>query len=460
MPRILTKNKIIKEASLLDKIPPQNLDAEMAVLGSMLIEEDAINHAIELLDVESFYTSAHKKIFTCIIELFNMNRAIDLITLTEELKKREVLDEIGGVSYLSTLANAVPTAANVEHYSRIVKEKYILRALINHSTQIVSDAYASEVDVNEVLDKAESLIFEIADRKIESSFLPLKDIIKDSIETIDRLYQQKAHVTGVPTGFIDFDVKTAGLQRSDLIVMAGRPSMGKSALAIGITEYAGVVEQIPVAFFSLEMSKEQLVQRILCSHARIDAHKVRTGHLSPSDWPKLTAAAGELSEAPIFIDDTPAISILELRAKARRLRAHHDIQLLVVDYLQLMRTSGRLENRQQEISEISRSLKALARELTIPIIAISQLSRAVESRQDHRPQLSDLRESGAIEQDADVVVLLLREEYYTPTIENKGLAEVIIAKQRNGPVGSFKLMFIKEFARFENLTQTMESIPE
>lgn len=454
-----TKNQT-KEASLLEKVPPQNLDAEMAVLGSMLIEEDAINQALELLDVECFYGSAHKKIFSCIVELFNMNRAVDLITLTEELKKRNDLDEIGGVSYLSVLANAVPTAANVAHYARIVKEKHILRALINHSTQIVSEAYDPEADVDEVLDKAESLIFEISDRKIETSFLPLKDIIKGSIETIDRLYQQKAHVTGVPTGFIDFDVTTAGLQRSDLIVMAGRPSMGKSALAISIAEYVGVVEQIPVAFFSLEMSKEQLVQRILCSHARIDAHKVRTGHLSASDWPKLTAAAGELSEAPIFIDDTPAISIMELRAKARRLRAHHDIQLLVVDYLQLMRTSGRAESRQQEISEISRSLKSLARELAIPLIAISQLSRAVESRSDHRPQLSDLRESGAIEQDADVVVLLLREEYYNPTLENKGLAEVIIAKQRNGPVGSLKLVFIKEYARFDNLTQTMEAIQE
>ena len=449
-----------KEALSVERMPPQNVDAEMAVLGSLLIEEDAINYALEILDSECFYSSAHKKIFSCMVELFEKNRAIDLITLTEELKRSNELEEVGGVAYLSTLANAVPTAANIEHYARIVKEKHILRALISHSTQIVSDAFHHDVNVEEILDKAESLIFEISDRKIDRSFVSLKEIVKDSIEAIDRLYQQKSYVTGVATGFIDFDQKTAGLQKSDLIVMAGRPSMGKSALAISIAEYAGVVEKIPLAIFSLEMSKEQLVQRILCSHARIDAHKVRTGHLSPSDWPNLTKAAGELSEAPIYIDDTPAISIMELRAKARRLKRNHDIQLLVVDYLQLMRTSASAESRQQEISEISRSLKALARELAIPLIAISQLSRAVESRQDHRPQLSDLRESGAIEQDADVVVLLLREEYYNPTPENKGIAEVIIAKQRNGPVGSLNLTFIKEYARFENLAQTMEPIAE
>ena len=285
----------------------------------------------------------------------------------------------------------------------------------------------------------------------KAGFISIKDIIKDSIETIDKLYQNKAHITGVPTGYSDFDIKTAGLQPSDLIVIAGRPSMGKSAFAINIVEYASIIEKIPTAFFSLEMSKEQLVQRLLCSHARVDAHKVRTGYLSAQDWPSLTTAAGQLSEAPIFIDDTPGISVLELRAKARRLKSHHDVRLIVVDYLQLMRGSASSENRQQEISEISRSLKALARELNVPIIAISQLSRAVESRTDHRPQLSDLRESGAIEQDADVVVLLIREEYYNPTEQNKGIADVIIAKQRNGPVGTVKLSFIREYTRFENL---------
>ncbi len=446
----------IREKSLIERIPPQNIEAEMAILGSMLIEEEAINETVEIIDKDYFYKSAHKKIFTAIVELSSKNKAVDLITLTEELKKSDQLDEIGGVSYLTMLANAVPTAANVKHYARIVKEKSILRSLISSATHIVSRAYEAEVNVDETLDQAESSIFEISDRRIEGNVVSLKDIIKDSIETIDRLYQQKQHVTGVPTGFIDFDIKTAGLQAADLIVIAGRPSMGKSALALSMAEYAGVTEHIPVAIFSLEMSKEQLVQRLLCSHARVDVHKVRSGYFSPSDWPKLTAAAGKLSEAPIFIDDTPAISIIELRAKARRLKSHHDIKLMFVDYLQLMRSSRSSENRQQEISEISRSLKALARELNIPLVAISQLSRAVESRSDHRPQLSDLRESGAIEQDADVVVLLLREEYYTPTVDNKGVAEVIVAKQRNGPVGSLKLSFIKEYARFDNLAQVME----
>lgn len=445
-----------REKSLVERVPPQNIEAEMAVLGSMLIEEEAINEVVEMIDEGAFYKSAHKKIFNSIIKLFSKNKAVDLITLTEELKNSNELDEIDGVSYLTMLANAVPTAANVKHYARIVREKSILRALINNSTHIVTKAYESEVNVDEVLDKAESLIFEISDRRIEGNVVSLKDIIKDSIEKIDNLYQQKAHVTGVATGFIDFDMKTAGLQQSDLIVIAGRPSMGKSAFAISIAEYVGVVEKIPVALFSLEMSKEQLVQRLICSHARVDLHKVRSGYFAPSDWPKLTAAAGKLSEAPIYIDDTPAISLMELRAKARRLKSHYDIKLMFVDYMQLMRSSRALENRQQEISEISRSLKALARELNIPLVAISQLSRAVESRSDHRPQLSDLRESGAIEQDADVVVLLLREEYYNPSIDNKGITEVIIAKQRNGPVGSLKLSFVKEYTRFDNLAQVME----
>jgi len=436
----------------LDKIPPQNLDAEMAVLGSMLLYEDAISTAVESLDRDSFYKDAHKKIFGAISDLYNANKAVDLITMTDELKRNGILDEVGGPSFLTALANSVPTAANINHYVSIVKEKSILRTLINSATRIVSLCYESDGNVDEVVDSAERFIFEVSSRKSQGSYLHLKEIVKDSIETIDRLYQKKAHVTGIPTGFIDFDIKTAGLQASDLIVIAGRPSMGKSALAIGMAEYAGVVEKIPLAIFSLEMSKEQLVQRMLCSHARVDAHKVRTGYLATSDWPRLTAAAGKLSEAPIFIDDTPAISVMELRAKARRLKAHQDIKLIILDYLQLMRGSSNIENRQQEISEISRSLKALARELNVPVIAISQLSRAVEARTDHRPQLSDLRESGAIEQDADVVVLLLREEYYNPNAE-QGVAEVIIAKQRNGPVGSLRLAFIKEYTRFENIAR-------
>jgi replicative DNA helicase len=435
-----------------EKIPPQNLEAESAVLGSMMIDEEAIAIAVENLDEEVFYQDSHKKVFAAIVDLYNSNKPVDLITLTNELKKREMLDAVGGVSFLTGLANSVPTAANVSHYVNIVREKRILRNLISNSTKIVSRCYESDGNINEVIDDAERMIFEVSNKRMSGSYLHLKEIIKDSIETIDRLYQRKAHVTGVPTGYIEFDNKTAGLQSSDLIIVAGRPSMGKSAFALGIAEYAGVVEKIPLAIFSLEMSKEQLVQRMLCAHARVDAHKVRTGYLATSDWPRLTAAAGKLSEAPIFIDDTPAVSAMEIRAKARRLKSHHDIKLIIVDYLQLMRGSGNTESRQQEISDISRSLKALARELDIPLIAISQLSRAVESRTDHRPQLSDLRESGAIEQDADVVALLLREEYYNPNAE-KGVAEVIIAKQRNGPVGTLKLSFINEYTRFENLAR-------
>jgi replicative DNA helicase len=435
----------------LDKVPPQNLEAEMAVLGAMLIDEDAVGLAAEHLQSNCFYKDTHRKIFQAILSLFSVNKAVDLITLTDGLKKSATLSEVGGVGYLTALVNSVPTTANISHYINIVREKSILRSLINNANKVIALCYESEGDVERVVDDAEKLIFEVSDNRPRTGFLHLKEIIKDSIETIDMLYQKKAHVTGIPTGFVDFDIKTAGLQASDLIIVAGRPSMGKSAFAVGIAEYAGVIEKIPIAFFSLEMSKEQLVQRMLCSHAKVDAHKVRTGYLATSDWPRLTAAAGKLSEAPIFIDDSPAISVMELRAKARRLKSQFDIKLIILDYLQLMRGSSGAENRQQEISDISRSLKALARELSIPVIGISQLSRAVEMRTDHRPQLSDLRESGAIEQDADVVVLILREEYYNPTQDNQGLAEIIIAKQRNGPVGSMKLAFIKEYTRFENL---------
>ena len=440
------------EASL-DKVPPQNLDAEMAVLGSMLLDEEAIAAAVEKLDRNFFYKDSHQKIFQTISDLYALNKAVDLITLTDALKREGILDAVGGASFLTALVNSVPTSANIDHYVSIVKEKSILRTLINNATRIISLCYESEGNIDEVVDNAERFIFEVSERKTQGSYLHLKEIVKDSIETIDVLYQKKAHVTGIPTGFIDFDMKTAGLQDSDLIVVAGRPSMGKSALALGMVEHAGVIEKIPTAIFSLEMSKEQLVQRMLCAHAKVDAQKVRTGYLATSDWPRLTAAAGKLSEAPIFIDDTPAISVMELRAKARRLKAQQGIKLIILDYMQLMRGTSGIESRQQEISEISRSLKALARELHVPIVAISQLSRAVESRTDHRPQLSDLRESGAIEQDADVVVLLLREEYYNQTSENQGIAEVIIAKQRNGPVGSLKLTFIKEYTRFENISR-------
>ncbi len=433
------------------RVPPQNVDAEKSVLGSMLIDAEAIGLALEILDDSWFYEETHRHIYSAAISLYNNHKNVDLITLSDKLKSDGLLERVGGVSYLASIIDYVPSAANVEHYARIVREKGIQRMLIKNATQIINESYESKDNVPELVDRAERLIFEIADLRQRQGAVHIKDLIKSAIETIDTLYQRKEYITGIPTGFLEFDKMTSGLQRSDLVIVAGRPSMGKSSLAVSMAEHAALEKKLPVAFFSLEMSKEQLVQRMLCSHARVDAHKVRSGFLSPSDWPKLTAAAGKLSNSMIFIDDMPAISALELRAKARRLKANHNIQLIVLDYLQLMRSSMKTDSRQQEISEISRSIKALARELNIPIIAISQLSRAVESRQDHRPQLSDLRESGAIEQDADLVVLLMREEYYNPTEENKGITEIIVAKQRNGPVGTVKLAFIKEYMRFENL---------
>ncbi len=433
------------------KIPPQNIEAEQSVLGAMLIDEEAIGVALETLDQSWFYEDAHRVIYQAMLELYNQRKNVDLITLSDRLRGDGNLDRIGGLPYLSQLAEIVPTSANVEHYADIVKAKGILRNLIKNATEIVNACYTSGSEIDDIVDRAEELIFEISEIKHRQSASDIKDLVKQSIEKIDKLFQKKEKVTGIATGFADFDRMTSGLQSSDLVILAGRPSMGKSALAGAIIEHVGIDAQKPVAIFSLEMSKEQLVQRMLCSQARVDAHKVRTGFLSPSDWPLLTKAAGKLSNARIYIDDTPAISALELRAKARRLKSQYDIQLIVLDYLQLMRGHTRSDSRQQEISEISRSIKALARELNVPIVALSQLSRAVESRQDHKPQLSDLRESGAIEQDADVVILLMREEYYNPTEDNRGKAEVIIAKQRNGPVGSFQLAFLKEFVRFENL---------
>jgi replicative DNA helicase len=436
--------------NLLEKVPPQNRDAEMSVLGAMMFEESAFIKALELLRPEYFYAENHRRIFSAMMELFQNSKPVDLITVSEELRKRNHLEDIGGATYLTQLTQSVPTSAHIEHYARIVKEKALLRGLIQNATQIVQRCFDSDTEAQSALDSAEKMIFDISQHRIEGKPVQLKDIIEHSMETIDRLYQHKHHVTGLETGFHEFDVKTAGLQPSDLIIVAGRPSMGKSAFAAGICEHIAIDLKKPAVFFSLEMSKEQLVQRMLCSHARVDAQKVRTGYLSHEHWPRLTSAAGKLSEAPMFIDDTPGQTVLELRAKARRLKMQHDIQLIVIDYLQLMQGVGRAESRQQEISEISRSLKALARELRVPVIAVSQLSRAVESRTGNRPQLSDLRESGAIEQDADVVVFLFREEYYNPTEENRNKAEAIIAKQRNGPIGSVELLFLKDWTRFEN----------
>jgi replicative DNA helicase len=420
----------------------------------MLLEEEAIVQAAEFLDESVFYHDAHRKLFGTLLTLYRNHVPVDLVTVTDELRKHSLLEEIGGPSFLATLTSVVPTAANAEHYCRIVKQKAILRTLIRVSTQIATESYDGLTDPDLLLDKAESLIFDIASKKVKRDAVAMKEIVKSSIELIDLLYQRKGMITGLPTGFVELDQQLAGLQPAEFIVVAGRPAMGKSSFALGVAEHVALAQKTGVAIFSLEMSKENLVQRMLCAHARIDAHNVRSGMLSSNDWPKLTNAAGKLSEAPIFIDDSPSLSVLELRARARRLKSRHDIGLVVLDYLQLMNESSTAENRQQEISVISRSLKALARELNVPVIAVSQLSRAPERRETFRPRLSDLRESGAIEQDADVVLMLFREVYYNPTEENRGIAEVLIAKQRNGPTGTVKLAFIKEYTRFETLART------
>jgi replicative DNA helicase len=435
------------------KLPPQNIEAEQSVLGGILIENKAINKVMEILTDDDFYRDAHCKIYNAIINLTQRDEPADLITLTNELRKMNQLDSIGGASYLASLIDSVPTAANIEYYAKIVKEKSILRKLIQTSTEIITQGYEDQADVEAFLDEAERAIFEISEKRVKPSFYSIRDIVKDSFKTIEKLYEKKELVTGVPSGFKELDQRTAGFQPSDLIIVAGRPSMGKTAFCLNVAQYAAIEKGIPVAIFSLEMSKEQLVIRMLCSEARVEGTRLRTGYLSESDWPKLTLAAGNLSDAPIYIDDTASLSILELRAKARRLNAEHGLGMLVIDYLQLMRGRSKAESRQQEISEISRSLKALAKELNIPVIAVSQLSRKTEERRDFRPQLSDLRESGAIEQDADVILFLYRDELYNRSEDNpnRGKAEVIIGKQRNGPIGKVELAFLDKFTTFKEL---------
>jgi len=427
------------------------MEAEQSVLGGILIENEAINRVTEILAPEDFYRDTHRKIFNALIDLFERNEPADLITMTNELRKKGELDAVGGASYVTSLIDSVPTAANIEYYARIVKEKAILRRLIETSTEIITQSYADRGDVESFLDEAEKAIFEISERRVKPSFFPIKEIVKESFKTIETLFKNKDLVTGVPSGFKELDRLTSGFQPSDLIIVAGRPSMGKTALCLNIAQYAAIEAKIPVAIFSLEMSKEQLVIRMLCSEAQVEGTRLRTGYLSESDWPKLTMAAGTLSDAPIFIDDTAALSILELRAKARRLKSDHGLGMIIVDYLQLMKGRTRVESRQQEISEISRSLKALSKELNVPVIAVSQLSRKTEERTGNRPQLSDLRESGAIEQDADVILFLFREEIYNRSEENKGKAEVIIGKQRNGPIGKVDLAFLDKFTTFKDL---------
>ena len=443
----------------LDRVPPQNVEAEQCVLGAMLIEKEAISKVTELLQARDFYKEAHKQIYRRILELYEKNEAVDIVTLTEVLKRHNQLEEVGGLAYISFLANAVPTAANVSYHAKIIEEKALLRQLISVSTNIAAMGYEGSEEVENIVDRAEKMILEISSRNLGREFTPIKEILFSAFNRIEKLYSNKGAITCLASGFTDFDRLTAGLQPSDLILIAARPSMGKTALVLNIAQNVAIREKKCVAFFSLEMSQEQLVQRMLCSEAPIDSQRLRIGALDDKDWRKLIDAADRLNNANIFIDDTPGITVMEMRSKARRLKLEHNLQLIIVDYLQLMQgssSSSKNENRQQEISEISRSLKALARELNVPVIALSQLSRSVESRQSKRPMLSDLRESGSLEQDADIVAFLYREDYYDKETENKDITELIIAKHRNGPVDTVQLLFQKHYTRFGNITTTYE----
>ncbi|MFC3886319.1 replicative DNA helicase [Bacillus songklensis] len=446
-----------------DRLPPQNIEAEQAVLGAIFLEPSSLTLASELLIPEDFYRAAHQKIFNCMLNLSDRGEPIDLVTVTADLADQKILEEVGGVSYLSDLANSVPTAANVEYYAKIVEEKSILRRLIRTATHIASEGYAREEDVNGLLNEAEKSILEVAQRKNTGAFQNIKDVLVQTYDNIELLHNRKGDITGIPTGFAELDRMTAGFQRNDLIIVAARPSVGKTAFALNIAQNVATKTDENVAIFSLEMGADQLVMRMLCAEGNINAQNLRTGTLTPEDWGKLTMAMGSLSNAGIFIDDTPGIRVSEIRAKCRRLKQESGLGMILIDYLQLIQGSGRGggENRQQEVSEISRSLKALARELKVPVIALSQLSRGVEQRQDKRPMMSDIRESGSIEQDADIVAFLYRDDYYDRETENKNIIEIIIAKQRNGPVGTVQLAFVKEYNKFVNLERRFDesSIP-
>jgi replicative DNA helicase len=443
----------MKETQLhLDRLPPQNLEAEQSILGATLIDNEALPKALEIIDPDDFYKNSHKKIFNAMIELFDKSEPIDLITLTDCLKRDEALDDIGGISYLSSLVNMVPTSANIRYHSKIVRERALLRGLVRTATDIANRVYEDNLDAEELVDYAEKSIFDISDKRVKVSFARLKDVIKGSFEMIEQLYDKKETITGVPSGFGDLDELTSGFQRGELTIIGGRPSMGKTAFALNVAQHIGIELREPVAIFSLEMAKEQLAFRLLCAEAMVNASSIRKGIIPKEDWHKLTSAASRLTDAPIFIDDSSSISVLELRAKARRLKMEHGLSMVVVDYLQLMRGRRSFERREQEISEISRSLKALAKELNVPVIAVSQLNRSVEARRPPKPILADLRESGAIEQDADVILFLYRDEIYNKdNPANRGEAEVDIAKQRNGPAGeTIKLTFISRSTRFMN----------
>lgn len=441
----------------LGKIPPQDIEAEQAVIGSMLTDQDAVVSAIEVLEPEDFYREDNKIIFEAILNIYNRAEPIDIITLKAELSSMGKLDSVGGLEYIAELPDKVPTTANVEMYIKIVEEKSMLRSLVKTANEIISLGYDETEDVEDIMDSAEKKIFDVMQRKNQKGYSTIKDILVESFTKLEQLYNQKQHVTGVPTGFTDLDNKTAGLHGSELILIAARPAMGKTAFALNIGTYAATRANVPVAIFSLEMSKEQLGNRILCSEALVDSNKVRTGRLDDEEWAKLAEASGELSNAEIYVDDTPGISIMEIRAKCRKLKLEKNIGLVIVDYLQLIQGTGkRGASREQEISEISRSLKILAKEINVPVIALSQLSRAVEGRPDHRPMLADLRESGAIEQDADIVMFIYRDDYYNEDSEKKNIAEIIIAKQRSGSTGTIELAWLGSYTKFANLEKYRE----
>ena len=443
------------------KVPPQSLDAEMSVLGGILIDGEAIHKVVDLLGPQDFYKRSHNLIYKALLSLYQKSEPVDVISLANELTSQGDLDKVGGSPYLGLLAASVPSSANIIHYAKIVREKSIMRTLINAATDIVTQGYDGAGNVEVMLDDAEKAIFEITANRFKRPFYSVREIVKDAFKNIEELYENKEKLTGLTTGFNDLDKITCGLQKADLIIVAGRPSMGKTAFALNLALNTAVSTKKAVAIFSLEMSKESLVNRLLCAEAGIDSSKLRGGFLRESDWPKLTRAASQLSEAPLFIDDTAEITPLEMRAKARRLIREHDLGLVVVDYLQLMRSASRYDsNREREISEISRSMKSLAKELNIPVIALSQLNRSLEGRQDKRPMLSDLRESGAIEQDADLITFIYRDEVYNANSPDAGIAEVIVGKHRNGPTGVVRLKFFKEFTRFENLEEHLgDNIP-
>jgi replicative DNA helicase len=448
------RNLSNQQQPMTGRVPPQALDAEESVLGSILLDNQAINVCLERIRAEDFYKAAHQTIFEAMATLSDKREPIDIVTLGQQLRAMGQLDAVGGVQTLSYLASAVPNSANVPYYVRAIKEMSIRRRLIHESGDIINGAFELEGDIEEFLDATEQRILGVSDFRVSSSFHRVGDIVQDSIRIVEKLYDSKESVTGVPSGLVKLDNMTAGFQASDLVIVAARPSMGKTALVLGWSQFVGIYNRKPVAFFSLEMSKEQLVLRMLCSESRINNSNVRTGHLSERDFARIVDGASRISEAEIFIDDTPAITITELRAKARRLHRDHQLGMIVVDYLQLLRSPAYSNSREQEISDISRSLKALAKELNVPVIALSQLNRSVESRNDKRPMMSDLRESGAIEQDADLIMFIYRDEVYNKETPDKGVAEIIIAKQRTGPTGAVRVAFSGEYTRFDNLEES------